>query len=114
MSNLSGNHHTFALAFSRSIKSHRHPRTEVAQGAPNSRRDRAKSSRLVGFSSSRTIRLNMPAITVEEADAIQPTRARMRPPSRFGDKAFECFTLTMAMALVVLVILISWELWQGS
>jgi phosphate transport system permease protein len=56
----------------------------------------------------------MPAITVEEADAIQPTRARMRPPSRFGDKAFEWFTLAMAMALVVLVILISWELWQGS
>jgi phosphate transport system permease protein len=38
----------------------------------------------------------------------------MAPPSRFGDKAFEWLTLAMALALVVLVILISWQLWRGS
>jgi phosphate transport system permease protein len=56
----------------------------------------------------------MSSITVEEADAIQPTHARMRRPSRFGDKAFEWFTLAMAMVLVLLIILIGWELWHGS
>src|SRR5438445_6467710 len=38
----------------------------------------------------------------------------MAPPSRFGDKAFEWLTLTMAMAVVVLVILTGWQLWLGS
>ncbi len=38
----------------------------------------------------------------------------MAPPSRFGDKAFEWLTLTMAMAVVVLVILTGWQLWRGS
>ena len=38
----------------------------------------------------------------------------MKPPSRFGDKAFEWLTLAMAMAVVVLVILIGWQLWIGS
>src|SRR5213083_450333 len=42
------------------------------------------------------------------------TRARMAPPSRFGDKAFELLTLTMALAVVVLIILIGWQLWNGS
>src|SRR2546426_5893329 len=40
--------------------------------------------------------------------------AAMKPPSRFGDKAFEWLTLAMALVLVVLVILISWQLWRGS
>src|SRR5215472_6699589 len=56
----------------------------------------------------------MPAITVEEADAIQPAAARMSPPSRFGDKAFYWLTLSMAFAVVLLVILIGWELGSGS
>jgi phosphate transport system permease protein len=38
----------------------------------------------------------------------------MAPPSRFGDRAFEWLTLAMASAVVVLVILIGWELWNGS
>src|SRR5205809_5496349 len=38
----------------------------------------------------------------------------MAPPSRFGDKAFEWLTLAMALAVVVLIILIGWQLWQGS
>ncbi len=42
------------------------------------------------------------------------TRARMAPPSRFGDKAFEWLTLVMALVVVVLVILIGWQLWNGS
>src|SRR6059036_973729 len=52
-----------------------------------------------------------PAVaTVAESSA----RERMAPPSRFGDKAFEWLTLAMASAVVVLVILIGWELWNGS
>src|ERR1043166_5697646 len=56
----------------------------------------------------------MSAITVHEADGIQPAQARMSPPSRFGDKAFYWLTLWMAFAVVLLVILIGWELTQGS
>jgi len=41
-------------------------------------------------------------------------RGAMAPPSRFGDKAFEWLTFAMAFAVVVLVILIGWELWNGS
>lgn len=40
--------------------------------------------------------------------------ARMKPPSRFGDKAFEWLTLGMALAVIVLVFLIGWELTRGS
>jgi phosphate transport system permease protein len=40
--------------------------------------------------------------------------ARMKPPSRFGDKAFEWLTLGMALAVIVLVFLIGWELARGS
>jgi phosphate transport system permease protein len=43
-----------------------------------------------------------------------PARQRMAPPSRFGDRAFEWLTLAMASAVVVLVILIGWELSNGS
>src|SRR5213080_5210120 len=55
----------------------------------------------------------MSAITFQ-ADAIHPAQARMSPPSRFGDKAFYWLTLSMAFAVVLLVILIGWELGQGS
>ncbi len=46
----------------------------------------------------------------------EPGSARqvMARPSRFGDKAFEWLTCAMALAVVVLVILIGWELWNGS
>lgn len=40
--------------------------------------------------------------------------AQMKPPSRFGDKAFEWLTLGMALAVLVLVFLIGWELARGS
>src|SRR5881396_3059022 len=38
----------------------------------------------------------------------------MAPPSRLGDKAFYWLTLSMAFVVVLLVILIGWELGQGS
>src|SRR5438477_13058554 len=38
----------------------------------------------------------------------------MAPPSRFGDKAFQWLTLAMALAVVVLIFLIGWQLWLGS
>src|SRR6266571_2173952 len=50
------------------------------------------------------------SIAVEDRSA----QARMAPPSRWGDKAFESLTLAMALAVVVLVILIGWQLWRGS
>src|SRR5213083_1855126 len=50
------------------------------------------------------------SIAVEE----RPVQARMASPSRFGDKAFERLTLAMALAVVVLIILIGWQLWIGS
>jgi len=40
--------------------------------------------------------------------------AKMKPPSRFGDKAFEWVTLAMALAVVVLVFLVGWQLARGS
>src|SRR5260370_37268422 len=56
----------------------------------------------------------MPAITFQDADTIRPAQARMAPPSRLGDKAFEWLTLAMASSVVLLVILIGWELSVGS
>jgi phosphate transport system permease protein len=40
--------------------------------------------------------------------------ARMAPPSRFGDKAFEWLTLGMALVVLLLVFLIGWQLARGS
>src|SRR5256712_5814046 len=40
--------------------------------------------------------------------------AKMAPPSRFGDKAFEWLTLAMALAVVLLVFLVGWQLARGS
>src|SRR5216117_513775 len=51
-----------------------------------------------------------PSVALEERSA----QARMASPSRFGDKAFELLTLTMALAVVVLIILIGSQLWNGS
>src|SRR6266513_1403444 len=42
------------------------------------------------------------------------TRRAMTPQSRFGDKAFEWLTFSMALAVVMLVVLIGWQLWLGS
>ena len=50
------------------------------------------------------------SIAVQE----RAVQERMAAPSRFGDKAFEWLTCAMAMAVVALVILISWQLWRGS
>jgi phosphate transport system permease protein len=54
------------------------------------------------------------ALTASVSIAESSARERMAPPSRFGDRAFEWLTLGMASAVVVLVILIGWELWNGS
>ncbi len=40
--------------------------------------------------------------------------AKMARPSRYADKAFEWLTLGMAMAVIVLVFLIGWQLARGS
>ncbi len=40
--------------------------------------------------------------------------ARMAPPSRFGDRAFEWLTLGMSLAVVALVFLVGWQLARGS
>jgi phosphate transport system permease protein len=44
----------------------------------------------------------------------QSVAARMAPPSRFGDKAFEWLTLGMALVVILLVFLIGWQLARGS
>src|SRR6476660_10498372 len=54
------------------------------------------------------------AVAASIAVENRSTQARMASPSRFGDKAFEWLTLAMALATVVLVILIGWQLWRGS
>jgi phosphate transport system permease protein len=50
----------------------------------------------------------MTAITANALAAI------LRPPGRHGDRLFRWLTVCMAFSLVVLVVLIGWELWQGS
>src|SRR5438046_10732573 len=57
----------------------------------------------------------MNATTGPAIAAVEPQTARhaMAPPWRFGDKAFEWLTLAMALAVVVLVVLLGWELWGG-
>jgi phosphate transport system permease protein len=40
--------------------------------------------------------------------------AQMKPPSRAADRMFEWLTLAMAMAVVVLVLLVGWQLARGS
>lgn len=55
--------------------------------------------------------MNIAAETSIQAGA---AAAQMKPPSRIGDKAFEWLTLGMAVAVIVLVFLIGWELAHGS
>jgi len=59
----------------------------------------------------------MPSVTTFEASPAISGRsiaARMKPPSRIGDKAFECLTLVMALAVLALVFLVGWQLARGS
>jgi ABC-type phosphate transport system permease subunit len=56
----------------------------------------------------------MSTITLPDTGVIPSAAIRMKPPSRFGDKAFEWLTLAMALTVVLLVILIGWQLWHGS
>ncbi len=58
----------------------------------------------------------MPSASSLDAPAIagRSLAAKMKPPSRFGDKAFEWLTLAMALAVVVLVFLVGWQLARGS
>ena len=45
---------------------------------------------------------------------VRSAPAKMAPPSRFADKAFEWFTLGMAFVVILLVFLIGWQLARGS
>jgi phosphate transport system permease protein len=56
----------------------------------------------------------MTTLAPSMALAQRTAQAEMAPPSRFGDRAFEWFTLAMALVVVLLIILIGWELWNGS
>ena len=58
----------------------------------------------------------MPSVSslVAPPIATKSAAAKMKPPSRLGDKAFECLTLVMALAVVVLVFLVGWQLARGS
>jgi phosphate transport system permease protein len=52
-----------------------------------------------------------------EAVASQPQAldaVRLAPPSRWGDRVFKWLTLTMALAVVMLMILVGWNLYLGS
>src|ERR1700740_1401884 len=46
--------------------------------------------------------------------APEAVAARMKPPSRFGDKAFEIVALSMALVVVALVFLVGWQLARGA
>ena len=52
--------------------------------------------------------------TAETPIEVRSAPARMAPPSRFGDKAFEWLTLGMAFVVILLVFLIGWQLARGS
>jgi phosphate transport system permease protein len=52
--------------------------------------------------------------TAQMSIQVSAAPARMAPPSRFGDKAFEWLTLGMALVVILLVFLIGWQLARGS
>ena len=58
----------------------------------------------------------MPSVSTFAAPALGrgSVAAKMKPPSRFGDKAFEWLTLIMALAVVALVFVVGWQLARGS
>jgi phosphate transport system permease protein len=46
--------------------------------------------------------------------AVPASALRLRPPSRFGDRAFEWLTFAMSLGVVVLVVVVGWQLMRGS
>ncbi len=56
----------------------------------------------------------MPLVVPAPAAPEVAVTQQMRPPSRFGDRAFEWLTLAMALAVVALVILVGWQLASAS
>src|SRR3989449_4067022 len=54
------------------------------------------------------------AVAASMAMEERSAQARMATPSRLGDKAFEWLTLAMALVVLVLVVLIGWQLANGS
>src|ERR1700761_5204731 len=55
------------------------------------------------------------AVAITSPRLGQGTVARqLSPPSRAGDRAFQALTMAMALAVVVLVFLVGWELARGS
>src|SRR2546423_2825351 len=54
------------------------------------------------------------ALTAQMSIEESAVRGRMRPPSRFADKAFEWLTLAMALTVILLVVLIGWQLARGA
>ncbi|MGI8437970.1 MAG: phosphate ABC transporter permease subunit PstC [Chthoniobacterales bacterium] len=53
-------------------------------------------------------------VPMPETLPLERSRVKLAPPSRFADKAFEWLTLAMALAVVVLVFLVGWQLARGS
>ena len=56
----------------------------------------------------------MPASSTATLAPPGSVAARLKPPSRLGDRAFEWLTLAMALAVVALVFLVGWQLARGS
>src|SRR3989442_97296 len=54
------------------------------------------------------------AVAVPTLMEERSTRAKMAAPSSVGDKVFKWLTLAMALAVVVLVFLVGWQLARGS
>src|SRR5437660_7561869 len=48
------------------------------------------------------------------ASPVETPPVKLAPPSRWGDRLFEWFTLAMALAVVALVFLVGWQLAGGS
>src|SRR5437868_11242727 len=53
-----------------------------------------------------------PGLTISKND--RSAALTLAPPTRFADKAFEWLTLSTALAVVVLVLLVGWQLARGS
>jgi phosphate transport system permease protein len=56
----------------------------------------------------------MPIFANSPTLAVRSTIDRMTPPSGVGDKVFRWLTLTMALGVVLLVLLVGWQLARGS
>ena len=57
----------------------------------------------------------MPSATASlDAPAVSPAAQKMRPVSRVGERVFEGICLVMALAVVVLVVLVGYQLWKGA